>query len=296
MAMTARELLPLMEAFSELPDDWSELDGVMPMQVDPDRPVSIIGYVAGKVNALTRGTDRVGIQSTQTEACDSGSVSVTETATQVVLAFNQCRFNEPELGLSFYANGTATVAETGPASGYQDSVTMQFSNLQGSLEIDQAAFDISLNGAVAFYMNGPYDARLVLDIDFNMAASCQGLSEDAQLSYDLVAAVLPDGIGGFALEIDGSMTTGGSIAGDAAGTYGIETVAPLRFTDDEPYAGTMRVTYGSESTTIEYVSEGLYVDGTFYTLDEFEDQYMDEHDFDELIECFMNELGFDLTL
>jgi len=271
----------------------------VPAQLAEDHAVVV---VTSRILEIASDVQNIGVQQFDpAEICDQGSIVVTEAPDAITIDLRACRIKaDEEIGieLEIFANGKATFREAEPASGYDESIRLVFDKLTAEVSIGRTlSANVGLDGQIWMSatdeLNGQID---IIRFEVAFGGKCRDLSEDLAVTMDTIQTIAPDGSGGVETRIFGTANVSGTLAGGFAGVYEIETLVPVRYDRwGDPYMGKTRITYGTEIVEVEYVEGGLFVNGKFYDLWDFEDDYMEFTDqVEALLQCVIEELDIDL--
>ncbi|WP_155988109.1 hypothetical protein [Thioalkalivibrio sp. ALE30] len=233
------------------------------------------------VLATQAGLKAKELEAQQTEQCDSGSVTINETTAGFVVDWNQCQFSTGDGG-AFYMDGIVTYAEgSSPLADFTELLEANFDAFDMDVTFsNDDRFAMSLDGSLAIHWNAsPQRTLAVFDFGAMSSIECGGISDqfDALMDVSIRADDTGDGT---------DMEVNGRVENDGA-RVDVETTRTIYTPDGTIYPedGVFVATHGGSTTTVEFVQGGLNVDGTFYTWDEFEEEYLAEEENPAFSQC-----------
>ena len=229
------------------------------------------------------------------EFCNDGGTFVAnpDTPSHVRLEWNNCRNSFSEGGDSF-SSVTDGVIESkweqpGP-DGYEYLITTdtaQFST-ESSFSFDGSSGSLifTSNGFASIAWTSGIDYKADINSTNRFAVTCDGDSFDATFGFqnvDILVKPSDDGMTNAGqMEFNGGWSVSG-LSPDADGEYTFETLEDIRFVrfnEERPYAGKVRIGGSGQIVEVEYVDAGLLVNGTFYAWDDIEGNEDDDLEFD----------------
>jgi hypothetical protein len=262
---------------------------VAPFSIDAGSSDNHLVNVTRSILNLTKDAGEIGIQATVEGFCDTGTVDVTENVNGYVIVFDQCQ--SELLGTTFEYNGKTTYEER------ENGGTLTYEEFQSSLSKTGDILTIVANGTIDLVVTDPFvpAGKVTLDLSYDLSVACGGAEASGSFGYS-----------GLVIEVanDGGITIAGDVAfafTDADGSSAsvavtIATVEPIRFKDElsvYPSSGKVTVTTNGQTSTIEYVEGGVWIDGVFFSWEEIEAS-VDEDDFDSVFDqCSFLDFDFD---
>lgn len=257
--------------------DWGEMvedaqESPIPPSDLEDDMFAIARASSGSISDAIRETTRIGIQSSWSADCHSGSMSVTERANGYDAVYNACTIESPFF--SMYMDGNVSYSIDDQVSVYTHVARVDYEHFTLRMSSgDGDEIDLSMDGSIIAHTDDPSSGEglVELDLTMEMAADCDGATQHGVWELDYSMHVRPVGNDIFELEINGTMTGAGI-------TTTVETLETVRIEKDKehPHDGQVRVTYGGSTTTVKYEGDGLWIDNDYYGWAQFKAQYMDE--------------------
>jgi hypothetical protein len=257
---------------------------VAPFSVDAGASDNHLVNVTQSILNLAKDAGEIGIQATVEGFCDTGTVDVTENANGYEIVFDQCQ--SELLGTTFEYNGKTTYEER------ENGGTLTYEGFQSSLSKTGDTLTIVANGTIDLVVTDPFvpAGTVTLNLSYDLSVACGGAEASGSFTYS-----------GLVIEVanDGGITIGGDVSfsftdadGSASVSVTIATVEPIRFKDElsvYPSSGKVTVTTNGQTSTIEYVEGGVWIDGVFFSWEEIEAS-VDEDDFDSVFDqcSFLN--------
>ncbi|MGM0553809.1 MAG: hypothetical protein ACQETK_08435 [Pseudomonadota bacterium] len=277
VAMSDEEAAAVATGMARGFDSW---EGMIAEWENPDEVRAPLGVQGAELALGTNesadnllDTLEMATQESWNAACQTGSMSVTETPSGHEAVYNECTIDSPMS--SMYIDGKVTYFQSDlvrtdyslSSSVTYEAYTLEMSSTAGS------NLSMSMDGTIAVHTDSALPGRGLVELDLTMGTSgdCDGTTRDSVWELDYSLQAEPQGGDLFGIEINGSMTGMGV-------TTNVETLEPVQINQgaDYPHGGKVRVTYGGQPVSVEYVQDGLYVDMTPYNWSDFEDQYMEE--------------------
>ena len=223
------------------------------------------------------------LEAQQTEACESGSVTFNDTDSGFVVEWNQCKVSGfTGDGGEFYMDGVTTFAQgPSPRTDFTDLLKVNYDDFEMDVSLSNGdRFAMSLDGSLAIHSHAsPRRTLAVFDFGAMSSVECGGISDQFDALMDV--SIRADDIG------DGTdMEVNGRVENDGA-RVDVETTRTIYTPDGTIYPedGVFVATHGGSTTTVEFVESGLNVNGTFYTWDEFEEEYLAEEENPAFSQC-----------
>lgn len=249
---------------------------VAPFSIDAGASDNHLVTVTRSILNLTKDAGEIGIQATVEGFCDTGTVDVTENADGYEIVFDQCQ--SELLGTTFEYNGKTTYEER------ENGGTLTYEGFQSSLSKTGDTLTTVANGTIDLMVTDPFVSagKVTLNLSYDLSVACGGAEASGSFSYS-----------GLVIEManDGGITIGGDVSlsftdtdGSASVSVTIATAEPIRFEDQlsvYPSSGTVAVTTNDQTSAIEYVEGGVWIDGIFFSWEEIEASF-DEDDFDSV--------------
>lgn len=234
------------------------------------------------VLATQAGLKAKELEAQQTEQCESGSVTINETTNAgFVVEWNQCAFSTGDGG-EFYMDGVVTYAKgSSPLADFTELLEANFDEFDMDVSFSNGdRYEMSLDGSLAFHWQASPERNLaVFDFEAMSSVECGGISDqfDALMDVSIRADDTGDGT---------DMLVNGRVVNDGASVV-VETPRTIYTPDGTSYPedGVFEATHGGNTTTVEFVQGGLEVNGTFYTWDEFEEEYLAEEENPAFSQC-----------
>ncbi|WP_111642813.1 DUF6252 family protein [Marinimicrobium alkaliphilum] len=191
--------------------------------------------------------------------------------TDMSAEYNQCVYDYG--ALTNRTHGHYTQVRQAPRTGYDSTYRYTMDQFESRFTRGDNYFSQVMHGTQVGSFSGNlrhhYEADLSVDYDYR----CNDLAENYRTQFTTVTTLEMEG-GGMTYESNGTINYSGHREID--GQFTVETLEPLymEVINQQPVSGRMRLSdQAGNSTTIEYVEGGVYINGNFYTIAELEALY-----------------------